>query len=144
MRSYILVLLLAAAVLPCSAAAQRADTVRLSIEDAVVRAERQADVAQTATLQLDITEAQLDIARARDEDVSPEEYQAYAKRLAALASVVLVGGAAGVTGRGTPKWAIETDGSTPSATCPSSRSSPVAASSTRRPRWHARPSRRAS
>ena len=58
------VLLLAAAALPCTAAAQRADTVRLSIEDAVVRAVRQADVAQTAALQLDITEAQLDIARA--------------------------------------------------------------------------------
>ena len=58
------VLLLAAAGLPCTAAAQRADTVRLSIEDAVVRAVRQADVAQTAALQLDITEAQLDIARA--------------------------------------------------------------------------------
>ena len=58
------VLLLAAAAFPCTAAAQRADTVRLSIEDAVVRAVRQADVAQTAALQLDITEAQLDIARA--------------------------------------------------------------------------------
>ena len=58
------VLLLAAAALPCTAAAQRADTLRLSIEDAVVRAVRQADVAQTAALQLDITEAQLDIARA--------------------------------------------------------------------------------
>lgn len=58
------VLLLAATALPCTAAAQRADTVRLSIEDAVVRALRQADVARTAALQLDITEAQLDIARA--------------------------------------------------------------------------------
>ena len=58
------VLLLAAAAFPCTAAAQRADTVRLSIEDVVVRAVRQADVAQTAALQLDITEAQLDIARA--------------------------------------------------------------------------------
>jgi outer membrane protein TolC len=57
------VLLIAAAALPCTAAAQRADTVRLSIEDAVTRAESQADITQTAALQLDITEAQLDIAR---------------------------------------------------------------------------------
>jgi outer membrane protein TolC len=62
--SFAVVLLLAAAALPCTAAAQRADTVRLSIEDAVARAQRQADVAQTAALQLDVTEAQLDIARA--------------------------------------------------------------------------------
>ena len=55
---------IAAATFPHAAAAQRADTVRLSIEDAVTRAERQADVAQTAALQLDITEAQLNIARA--------------------------------------------------------------------------------
>lgn len=63
--SYVsIVLVFAAAALTRTAAAQRADTVRLSIEDAVARAQRQADVAQTAALQLDITEAQLDIARA--------------------------------------------------------------------------------
>jgi outer membrane protein TolC len=58
------ILFLAAAALPCTAAAQRADTVRLSIEDAVVRAVQQADVAQTAALQANITQAQLEIARA--------------------------------------------------------------------------------
>lgn len=57
-------LLLAAAAPLSTVAGQRADTVRLSIEDAVARAERQADVAQIAALQLDITEAQLGIARA--------------------------------------------------------------------------------
>ncbi len=48
-------------------AAQRpaaGDTLRLSIEDAVTRAERQSDVARSAVAQLEVTGAQLELARA--------------------------------------------------------------------------------
>src|SRR6476661_3220040 len=51
-------LLLAAQVVP------RGDTLRLSIEDAVTRAERQCDAARSAVAQLDATSAQLELARA--------------------------------------------------------------------------------
>ena len=53
---------------PLAARAQslppRGDTLRLSIEDAVTRAQRQSDAARTALAQLDAAGAQLDIARA--------------------------------------------------------------------------------
>ena len=42
----------------------RGDTLRLSIEDAVTRAERQSDIARTAVAQLEVTSAQLELARA--------------------------------------------------------------------------------
>ncbi|HWE43671.1 MAG TPA: TolC family protein, partial [Gemmatimonadaceae bacterium] len=44
--------------------APRGDTLRLSIEDAVTRAERRSDAARAAVAQLEATEAQLDLARA--------------------------------------------------------------------------------
>lgn len=42
----------------------RADTLRLSLEDAVARAERHGDISRTAAIQMELTEAQLAIARA--------------------------------------------------------------------------------
>ena len=43
---------------------QHGDTLQLSIEDAVTRAQRQSDAARTAVAQLDVAAAQLDLARA--------------------------------------------------------------------------------
>jgi outer membrane protein TolC len=53
-----------ALVVPGAAVAQRGDTLRLSIGDAVRRAEVQGDAARLASAQLEITDAQLDLARA--------------------------------------------------------------------------------
>lgn len=67
LRSARRVILLALAGAPALLGAQapgRSDTLRLSIEEAVGRAERQSDVARTAVAQLEVTSAQLELARA--------------------------------------------------------------------------------
>jgi outer membrane protein TolC len=66
-RASIRLAFVAIAIAPALVAAQLpggADTLRLSIEDAVTRAERQSDVARSAAAQLEVTSAQLELARA--------------------------------------------------------------------------------
>jgi outer membrane protein TolC len=64
LRATIVVALVHGPLLLAAQDAPRGDTLRLSIEDAVTRAERQSDAARTAVAQLEATGAQLELARA--------------------------------------------------------------------------------
>ena len=64
LRATIVVALFNSPILLAAQNAPRGDTLRLSIEDAVTRAQRQSDAARTAVAQLEATSAQLELARA--------------------------------------------------------------------------------
>jgi len=64
LRAALVVALVHTPLLLAAQVAPRGDTLRLSIEDAVTRAERQSDAARSAVAQLDATSAQLELARA--------------------------------------------------------------------------------